>query len=290
MSQIMNLDFGFNSEEFKGSIETIPYAQFINPVRSSNWGIGIKTDIAEMADFNIIKGWDIVEHEFDDGNKTNLIISQSPRVLVLHRSPALMASGKIVKPYNREFYTEANEKARNDDEKWKAFSYLVVFFVDENNNLLSETPFRLRCSGQAGASFTKNYSNWNNQQSFCYTFLKVYQQLTGDRTAKNQLFYSHCVYVPTLAKDKAVHGITGKSSWACLTKGFLEPTEKNIKSLIILNNSETSQKIKESIELSKDWFRLNPVEVEQTSEETPSVDRDTPAIENTENDLSEIPF
>ena len=45
------IHFGFNSSEFEVAEEIIPYAQFLNPVGSYNWGIGIKMSCAKAAQF-----------------------------------------------------------------------------------------------------------------------------------------------------------------------------------------------------------------------------------------------
>ena len=251
-------DFGFNSEEFLGKLTNIPYCQFLN-ASSKNYGMAITPSNAELANFQLVDSWKPIEHEFSDGTNETLLLNNKPRLLVINRSLPLMSNEAEIIPYNKEKFQSG---------EYKAFSYVVVWFVDENNQPLSELPFRLKCSGYAGLTFLKNYSYYNNASSFCKKFLQVYKNLTGDRAIdKNELFYAHGVYQPTLTRQKATSTINGQSSFAVMTNSFLEPNNGNFGSLIIKNGSETSNKIKEYIETTKSWLQIESVTPESNNSE-----------------------
>ena len=98
--------------------------------------------------------------------------------------------------------------------------------------------------------------------------MQVYKNLTGDRAIdKNELFYAHGVYQPTLTRQKATSTINGQSSFAVMTNSFLEPNNGNFGSLIIKNGSETSNKIKEYIETTKSWLQIESVTPESNNSE-----------------------
>ena len=254
-------DFGFNSNEFLGELTTIPYCQFLN-ASSKNYGLAITSANAELAKFELRDGWEPIEHEFSDGTNETLLLTQQPRLVILNRSQPLMSNETQTMPYSKNKFAEGG---------FKAFSYAIVWFLDENNQPISQLPFRLKCSGYAGLTFLKNYSYYNNATSFCKKFLQVYKTLTGDRAIdKNDIFYAHAVYQPTLTRQKATSSINGQSSFAVMTDRFIEPTPANFGSMIIKNGSEVSDKIKELIETTAPWLKTEVVQPESENSESTS--------------------
>ena len=246
-------DFGFSGDEFQGEITTVPYCQFLN-ASSQNYGIAITPSNVELAGFRACDGWRAIEHEFSDGTHETLLVTQQPRLVILNRSQPLMSDGITTMPYSKVKFSAG---------EFKAFSYVVVWFLDENNQPLSELPFRLKCSGYAGLTFLKNYSYYNNPNSFCKQFLNVYKTLTGDRAIdKNDIFYAHGVYQPNLVRQKATSSYNGQSSFAVMTDSFTEPTTANFASLIIKNGSTLSYKIKQLLETTQSWLKTETIEPE----------------------------
>ena len=243
-------DFGFASDEYNGELTTPPYCQFLN-AGNKDYGIAITSANAQLAEFKLIDTWQPIEHEFSDGTAETLFVTQQPRLLILNRSMPLMSNDTETIPYN---------KAKFQLGGYKAFSYIVVWFLDNFNKPLSKLPFRLKCSGYSGYTFLKNYSYYNNPDSFCQKFLTTYKTLTGDRAInKNDVFYAHGVYQPMLTRQKATSSVNGQSSFAVMTDRFIEPTKDNFTSLIIKNGSETSNQIKEFIETTKPWLKTETV-------------------------------
>ena len=245
------VDFGFSGSEYQGELSTPPYCQFLN-ASSQNYGIAITTVNAELAEFELIDTWQPIEHEFSDGTRDTVLMTSTPRLLVLNRSMPLMSNDVETIPYTKQKFQSGN---------YKAFSYAVVWFLDNNNKPISSLPFRLKCSGYSGYTFLKNYDYYNNSDSFCKRFLQVYKLLTNERAInKNNIFYAHAVYQPTLTRQKAVSTVNGQSSFAVMTDSFIEPTKDNFASLIIRNGSTTSDRIKEFIETTSPWLKTQTVE------------------------------
>ena len=167
---MQNQDFGFNNEEFLGELSSIPYAQFFN-ASDKKFGIAITGTNAELAQFTLTDDWKPIEHQFRDGTQETLLLTKSPKLLILNRSQPMMSNGHETIPY---------DKKKHDAGGHKAFSYLVVWFLDDNNKPLSELPFRLKCSGYSGLTFIQNYDYYNNPRSFCQQFLATYKSLTSD--------------------------------------------------------------------------------------------------------------
>lgn len=239
-------DFGFNSDEFLGKLNSIPYAQFIN-ASSKKYGMAITSTNASLAETEIDKNWSVVKHEFSDGQEDDLLINPNPRLVIINRSKTLMEQEGQVIPYNKEIYEPGGD--------WKPFSYCVVWFLNENNEPISKLPFRLKCSGYSGTTFLKEYQYYNSPNSFCKKFLQVYKSLTGDRAiAKNDIFYAHAIYQPTLTREKVTSSYNGQSSFAVVTKEYKSPTTKDFGNFIIKNGSQVSEKIKEFITTTKDWI------------------------------------
>ena len=225
------IDFGFSSNEYNGELSTPPYCQFLN-ASSQNYGIAITSNNAELAQFELIDTWQLIEHEFSDGTRETLLVTRQPRLLILNRSMPLMSNDVETILYDKQKFQSGN---------YKAFSYLIVWFLDNNNQPISQLPFRLKCSGYSGYTFLKNYSYYNNPDSFSLKFLDTYKILTSDRAIdKNDIFYAHGVYQPNLTRRKATSSVNGQSSFAVMTDSFIEPTKDNFASLIIKNGSIVS--------------------------------------------------
>ena len=162
---------------------------------------------------------------------------------------------------SNETETITYDKKKHDAEGYKAFSYVVVCFLDDNNKPISKLPFRLRCSGFSGLTFLQNYSYYNVADSFCKQFLATYKSLTGDRAIdKNEVFYAHAVYQPKLVRNKATNSSNGQSSFAVMTDSFIEPSKDNFAQLIVKNGLDILKQIKEMVQTTESWLKELAVE------------------------------
>lgn len=244
-------DFGFNHEQFNQ--ELVPYAQFFN-ADAQKYGIAVTANNAELAQFELNDNWQPIEHQFKDGANEILLFTNQPRLLILNRSKPMMSNDAETIPYN---------KAQSELGGYKPFSYVVVWFLDRDNQPISQLPLRLRCSGYSGYTFLKNYDYHDNSNSFCKQFLATYKSLTSDRAVeKNDLFYAHAVYQPQLVRAKVTSSVNGQSNWAVLTQSFVEPDPTNFASTIVKNGSPLSDRIKQLIQTTKPWLKTEEVDSE----------------------------
>ena len=246
-------DYGFNSDEFLGTLAHIPYAQFLN-ASNSTYGLAVTQPNAEASDLNIDKEyWRYHEHEFSNSEKVNTFIAIKPRVLILHRSnPFYKTVDDNIYKYNPSL-----KKVKEG----KAFSYLVVWFLDKNNNPLSKMPFRLLCKGYSGISFIKQYDYHDNSKSFCRQLLNVYKKATGDQKQElNEIFYAHAVYEPLLERKKVTSSYVNQSSYAVVTTSFDQPTIETLPNILIKYGTNMSQRILEARLLSKNWLNIEAID------------------------------
>lgn len=231
------MDFGFDNEPTLES-SIIPFAQFFNPVKSENMGIGIKLEQADLAGFKPDSSFKKVDHKFGK-DKVNIYLSIAPRLLVLNKSNQLYMKGK-------DTYAEKFDLQKYVDNKtnYKVWGYAVVMFLSKDNEFLSELPFRIKLNGQAGMSFVEcwNGGKTNKPNLFKHLFSQ-YQQATGKKLEPIS-FKSHMVYEPILEEKEVGNG--SDTSSVCLTVGFKQyPLDKGLIS--------RSQEIVDFVELTKSW-------------------------------------
>lgn len=284
-------DFGFDTSDFE--VETVPYAQFINgKVPSDPFGLAIKKEVAEREDIKFSpdesSGFVLKNHYFKGKKEPDtLYISLAPKMLVLNEGPVLMAHKD-----DKKIPVSLFDKNRYSEGCYKAYSYIIIMLLDNNNQPLSEKPFRLKCSGFAGMSFKNFYYNYREpKKSFVQQYYEVYCKLTNSKVQPQlnfnkpsvRQFFAHAIYSPLMEVEEAVNA-KGDSSWAAVTTGFVKPTEKNFESFLIpakLNGkrNELSLKIEQWIEETQDWLSLKQANDEQNEfngVENDIVQEDTP--------------
>jgi hypothetical protein len=190
---------------FPSSLKSCGVArQFFN-ADSQKYGIAVTATNAEIAQFELLDSWQPTEHQFKDGTIETLFVTQKPKLLILNRAKPMMSNATE---------TIAYDKNKCRQEGYKAFSYVVVWFLDNKNKPISKLPFRLRCSGFSGLTFLRNYDYHNNPHSFCQQFLAVYQSLTSDRAIdKNEVFYAHAVFQPQFVRQKVTSMVNLAWQW-----------------------------------------------------------------------------
>lgn len=252
-------DYGFRGKKFQQERITPPYCQFFNE-NDEKYGLAITSANANAARFTPSSDWLPIKHQFRDGTDDILQVTNIPRMVVLNRSIIMMNRNQEIIPY---------DKTRKKD-GFAPFSYVIVWFLDHNNQPLSELPFRLKCSGFAGYTFLQHYNYANNDESFCQKFLRTYKHLTQDRAInKNEIFYAHAIYCARLSRRQVESSENGQRNKAVITTNFINPTEDNFGSLIIKNQSPVSLRIQELIETTKSWLKTE-IAVPQKEEATES--------------------
>lgn len=236
---------------------TPPYCQFIRGT-ASKFGLGIDPINARKAGFADNPLWQKTTHEFNSGNEEEVYLTRQPRMVVLNRSKTMMTDN------GRDIYLYDREECKG----YKAFSYWVIWFVDNENRPLSRLPFRLRCTGYQGTSLMKLYDYPNEENTFCDHVIDIYQRKARNpQIANKELFLAHAVYQPNLVREmKAPKSNPQHGSMTVIARDFLIPTAENFSSLIIKNGSLESQWISKFIADTKPWLKENLIKQLESSQ------------------------
>ena len=273
------MDFGFNTTDYDSTAIRVPYAQFLNN-STKNSGLAITSQNVEMINLDVEKaltcGWQSVDHEFSDGTVDTLLFIKNPKMVIINKSTTYMANDQETIEFDKDKYRSGDG--------YKAFTYLIILLLDDDNNPLADSPVRLKCSGISGLTFNQHYSYWNKSDSFCNTLLAAYKEVTGDRAInKNEVFYAHGVYQPLLERKKVSSSNDASlSSNTVVTVDYATPDKTNLGKFIIKNGSPVSDRIKEFMETTKDWIDIiakktddiNQEKIDDIKEEINSADEE----------------
>lgn len=245
--------FSYQGTGLEDNISIVPYAQILNPIKHSFIGIGIKKDQAELAGFKPSKGWELNKLMIGE-DQQECYTCASPRLIILSRSELLMSRESEIIKYD----------PLKKDEGFKALSYIVVMFLDEKNNPISDLPFRLKTSSMAGKSLRDNYSKWQGQ------LLSAYKAAEGSTEG---LTWSAGIFTPTFIKGQTLSP-DGKKINISEIDSFVAITPTNLEANFILPTSQLGKELPNLKKLIKDWCNLTKVAEEYTSsEEEIKIDR-----------------
>lgn len=247
MSKINVADYGVDVSDFAPSSSTRPYFQWFNP-SSRNFGLAIDKKIADLIEFKPDVNWKLEDVRLKGENDTKITgqmwFSRSPRMLLLNGYPYAKVSNDIdinsdplfmfnkeskkVTVYNGEQYKE-------NKNNYDLFFVLVALFVDENNNLLSNTPLIFRTKGKAKSLFKEKY------KEFVDDSIKKYQDLTGVTLPKQTptcKFLSRFIFTPILEEGEVTGG-NGMKSEATVVSTYGSLDKDNFTSLVLPKNHPT---------------------------------------------------
>ena len=226
-----------------------------SPYAKKCFGLGIREVEALKAGFVPNSDWEYLYVQFGKTNPPEpTYVCNKPRLLVVKISPLLMRKERQKFLYDNETYL-ANKKL------WECFRYATVFFVDENKQLMSERPFRLKLSGLAGMSFKDFYMGDPKKKinGFVDVYKSLYQQGIKDTKSSGKFLLACAIYEPKMEIKLVTSTDTQEQSNACLTVGFQEMTVDNIKkytipSMIKKEINPLILKLEQTLEETKDWL------------------------------------
>lgn len=265
--------FDFDDDKFKAPVsEVLPWCQMINPQWGEDglkpYGLALTQEKASMVGFTPDESWQQVEYTFGSGEIAQLLITTTPRLLVIHRGPVCIKDrttnttlGRLIDHYD----TFTSEKL-----KFKTFTRYLVFLVGKDKKLLHQSPLRLTMSGAAGASFGTAFRTSKNGQvtsGFALELEKAYAAFRQQPfVTKSRLFHAHGIFCPSITSEE--RGIAPNNALVAVTAGYEHPTAENLNDYLIPTNSHESAIICETFEAYKDFAQ------EQSKIETPSVIED----------------
>lgn len=230
----------------EGSYETRPFCQaergsegegagiFITDLQATAVGFGKSVEVTETS------GW-VRHRKMFNGAKdiTEGWLAEKPRMIILLSSPLAMfqrETGKYIGVY--------------DDMKYKANSSIyvlktkyLVFFVNNENKILHETPLQLTAKGVFGGSFGDVVKKFKKQ------FLAV----TGEKKRMNSVFWSRCILQPHVISE--TKKVSGTSVTMAKVTGFTPVKLTQLERVYLSEhtNSEDVEIITEALELNSEF-------------------------------------
>lgn len=277
MTRTMNPSptFDFEDEKFKAPpSKLLPWCQMINPTLHLDglkpYGLAIKLDQAKASGFTPDENWQPVEHEFSTGEIKTLLMTTTPRMLIVRRGPLCVKdrmSGDILGRFS-----DFSEEYKADRPKYKTFTRYLIFLVGQDQKLLHQTPLRLTLSGSVGAGFGIAYrsSKMGELTGFTAELEQAYADFRRQVfAAKGPLFHAHGIFCPTF--EAVEKGVGSNTAWVADTVDYEHPTASNLADYMIPSNSEESNLICETFEDYKDFGQeLVKVEDQKSEASTPT--------------------
>ena len=167
-------------DEFDNDLQPsaiLPHCQIINPPNLPQsqiekikppYGIFIPLEKAGEVEFIPTPNWAMTSIEFGEGKNASIVdgyLATHCRLAIIQRSPieveGLDAEGRyyyLGVAYQQGQATELGQQAKNSPKvgnrsMFRTRTRLLLYFLDENNNLLHASPFKLTSRGGFGGSF-----------------------------------------------------------------------------------------------------------------------------------------
>lgn len=170
--------FDFDFSEYEENVEdlrSLPFAQLLQPqgkisdAKKSVYGVFIKAENAEAVNFRPDHRWAECQASFEDDQGSEIFedgfTATSIRMVVVRRSAmkifytetpdAVKKSWKYIGDAytNKGVMTQAGQKAIDEPKSCQRRTMHLIFFVDDNNQPLHDTPFQFTTKGAFGGNF-----------------------------------------------------------------------------------------------------------------------------------------
>lgn len=243
-----------------------PTAMVLNPnprIGSSLFGLCIKEEYAERAEFKISSGWEKHENYCFGGNEanaSNIYVSTNPRLLVIQKSRLLMQGQEgAPEPYNK---AQVEEIVGKGGKKPRPLTYWIIVVLDENNSPVS-TPIRLSVRGAAGVTLGKTHTSWAQET------LKEYQRVTRDLKKQDTLFYASFAFCPEFRLGTAGYGNNTSQIASCESYSSMSIEESYFDDIDKLVSWQES---------TAEWIEVNKVKEEYQPAEQQTHSITPPAV------------
>ncbi|WP_310417266.1 DUF5895 domain-containing protein [Chamaesiphon sp. OTE_8_metabat_110] len=192
---------------------------------------------AEMAK----AGWKHVDesqtivYEYNSGGKERGLLIQSPRMLVVPRSPLFAFDRQVSRQEERLVVAgQYSKQLYSDREKYGTAQCYEVLLLDEHNQPLHEIGFAYVAKGANQASFSFHWQQLVAQVTKCHAIAN-----SIPARAKDVRFNSLCVFQFTVKRELA--GNNAKSP-ACKVHTHVEPTQANWEQFFLGRQDEVADR------------------------------------------------
>jgi hypothetical protein len=250
--------FDFEDEKFNAPpSQVIPWGLMINPRYGTDglqsYGLAISRDNAQSVGFQLDDNWQQVEHEFSSGEVETIFITTTPRLVIVRRGP-LSVQDRETK-IRLGTYKDYKEEFLADKLKFKIYTRHLIFLVGEDKKFLHQSPLQLTLSGSAGASFGKNYAEYQQGRitgGFAGELEKAYAGFQKQPVIpKGPLFHAHGIYCPIIEAEE--RGVEPNIALVASTVDYKHPTVSNLTDYMIASDSPESEIICKAFEEYKEF-------------------------------------
>jgi Family of unknown function (DUF5895) len=162
----------------------------------------------------------LITYEYNSGGKERGLLIQSPRMLVVPRSPLFAYDRVISQSENRTIISGRYEKnLHSNRERFGTGQRYEVLLLNEKNEPLHEIGFSYTAKGANQASFISHWQQLIQEVTKCHAIANGIPA-----RAKDVRFNSLCVFQFTVKRELA--GIKAKSP-ACKIHSHVAPTQEN---------------------------------------------------------------
>jgi hypothetical protein len=266
--------FDFEDEKFNAPpSQVLPWGLMINPRYGADglqsYGLAISQDNAQAIGFQPDENWQQVEHEFSSGMET-VFISTTPRLVIVRRGPLSVKDRET--GIKLGTFKDNYDAFLADKVKFKTFTRHLIFLIGEDKKFLHESPMQLTLSGSAGASFGKNYSEYQQGRPIGGFVAELEKAYAGFQkkpvTPKGPLFHAHGIFCPIIECEE--RGIEPNTALVASTVDYKHPTISTLTDYMIASDSPESAIICKAFEEHKD-FGKESIKPEASKAETSGV-------------------
>ncbi len=162
----------------------------------------------------------MIVYEYNSGGKEQGLLIQSPRMLVVPRSPLFAFDRQVSRQEERLVVAgQYSKQLYSNREKYGTAQCYEVLLLDENNQPLHEIGLAYVAKGANQASFSFHWQQLVDRVTKCHAIAN-----SIPARAKDARFNSLCVFEFTVKRELA--GNNAKSP-ACKVDSHIEPTQDN---------------------------------------------------------------
>ncbi len=178
-----------------------------------------ETEMAK-AGWGNVKEEDLIVYEYNSGGKERGLLIQSPRMLVVPRSPLFAFDRQLSRQEERLIVAgKYTKQLYSDRAKYGTAQCYEVLLLDEQNHPLHEIGLAYIAKGANQASFSFHWQQLVNEVTKCHAIANGIPA-----RAKDVRFNSLCVFQFTVKRELA--GNNAKSP-ACKVHSHVEPNQSN---------------------------------------------------------------
>jgi hypothetical protein len=250
--------FDFEDEKFNAPpSQVVPWCQMISPRYGEeglqSYGLAIRLDNAQAVGFKPDDNWQEIQHTFSSGEVNTVFLTTTPRLVIIRRGP-LSVQDRETK-IRLGTYKDYKDNFLADKLKFKIYTRHLIFLVGEEKKFLHQLPLQLTLSGSAGASFGKNYAEYQQGRitgGFAGELEKAYAGFQKKPvTPKGPLFHAHGIYCPIIEAEE--RGIEPNTALVASTVDYKHPTVANFTDYMIASDSPESAMIHKAFEEYKEF-------------------------------------